>query len=101
MRNLTLNETLSINGAGYAEDIVATAATLYVGSSLYGIGLGAAKAFCTFAVTMECITPLVAAVSLASPVIALAAPAAVASLVLAANPQFETALTEKFHSYFG
>ncbi|MBS0287662.1 MAG: hypothetical protein JSR17_10220 [Proteobacteria bacterium] len=44
MRNLSLNETLSITGAGYSEYIVTAAATVYTASSLFAIGEGFGKA---------------------------------------------------------
>lgn len=103
MRNLTLNETLNVSAAGYAEDITATAATLYVGSCLYGVGLGAGKALSVYslAVMGKAATPFAAALALSTPALALAVPAVVAGVALSAHPELETALIEKFHSYFG
>ncbi len=101
MRKLTLNETLTVNGAGYAEDIVATAATLYVGGCLYSVGLGFAKAGFAAAAGLGAAAPLATAAALISPVAALAVPAAVASLVLANNPEFGETLEAKYHQYFG
>ncbi|MGD9592267.1 MAG: hypothetical protein AB7V32_07090 [Candidatus Berkiella sp.] len=101
MRSLTLNESLNVNGAGYVEDITATAATLYVGSSLYGVGLGFAKGFVACTTSMVGLAPLTAVLTPLVPVLALSVPAAAAAVVLSANPDYETALSDKFHAYFG
>ncbi len=83
----------AISGAGYAEDIVATAATLYVGSF---VGLFA-KGFTTGALK---VVAGAGAASIAGTAAFYAVPLTVGALVLHANPGLQDALSSKFHSYF-
>lgn len=108
MRNLADNEIQMVSGAGYAEDIVATAATLYVAGSISAITSGIVGTGCsamTAMVGMAGVAPLTAAMgtmaSVLTPVAALAAPFAVGAYILEVNPGMQDALIGKFHSYFG
>ncbi len=97
MRNLTVNEINAISGAGYAEDIVAAAATLYVGKSIGMFAFGFTKAAVLLAVS-PVNAPLAA---LAGGAMLISAPIAVGAYVLQQNPGMQEALSEQFHTYFG
>ncbi|MBI2790841.1 MAG: hypothetical protein HYX61_02685 [Gammaproteobacteria bacterium] len=108
MRSLATNEIQKVSGAGYAEDIVAAAATIYVAGSISVITSGFVGAGCsamTTMVGMAGIAPLTAAMgtmaSVLTPVAALAAPFAVGAYILETNQGMQDALISKYHSYFG
>jgi hypothetical protein len=108
MRSLASNEMEMVSGAGYAEDIVATAATLYVAGTISAITSSVVGAGCSAMTGMVGVTgiaPLTAAMGtmacVLTPVAALAAPIAVGAYVLETNPGMQDALVGKFHSYFG
>lgn len=109
MRSLTVNEMTKVNGAGYAEDITATAATLYVGSYIGGFAAGFTSAAGTTIGSMVggmgCLAPLSYAVGMITavltPTMYFAAPLMVGAAVLQANPGMQDALVDKYNSYFG
>lgn len=109
MRSLASNEIKMVSGAGYAEDIVATAATIYVAGTVSGITssvVGAGFSAMTGMVGMVAgLASLSAAMgtmaSVVTPVAALAAPLAIGAYILDANPSMQDALVSKYHSYFG
>ncbi len=101
MRTLNLHEAQTVNGAGYAEDITATAATLFVGGCISSVGAGVGAVVTMPFAVVSGLAPL-AGLSFFGPAIgALALPAFVATAVLSANPELMPALENKYHQYFG
>ncbi len=101
MRTLNLHEAQTVNGAGYAQDITAAAATLFVGGCISSVGAGIGAVVTMPLGLMSGLAPL-AGLSFFGPAIgALALPAFVASTVLSANPELRSDLENKFHQYFG
>lgn len=106
MRSLTLNETHAISGAGFSEDITATAATIIVGGTIGGVAAGASKAiFSTLTLLSFGLAPVASAIgtigSIITPLSAVAVPLAVGGLVLQSHPEYQDALAQKYHHYFG
>ncbi|MFI4937929.1 MAG: hypothetical protein ACHQJ6_05405 [Candidatus Berkiellales bacterium] len=106
MRTLSLNEISSVAGAGYAEDITATAATIFVAGSIsaattgaiYGAGMGLATAI---GVTNPVGWAIGAMTMVTAPAMGLGVPAAIAAKMFEVNPGLQNALVDKYHSYFG
>lgn len=102
MRTLSNNEINNVAGAGYNEDIITAAASIYVGSAIGGAASGISSA--AFAGTASLIgafsgfAPLASAVGtvgmLVSPVVFVAAP------VLAFSAVYPGVITEKVGAYF-
>lgn len=89
MRTLSSNEINSITGAGYSEDIITTAASIYVGSA---IGSAASAISATaFSTGLSAIAPLG---TIVTPLMYFAAP------VLVFEAVYPGVIAEKIESYF-
>ena len=100
MRSLTLNEMHSVTGAGFAEDITAVAATLYVAKNVAAVGVAAGSALVTPLMAMETLGPLAMVLATATPFITVMAPFVVIASVVSANPDLQAGLEANYHQYF-
>ena len=97
MRTLLTNEMNAVSGAGYSEDIVTAAASIYVGSNIGGFAAAFTKAGFTGASTAFAGTgiaaPLAMMGQIMAPAIFFLAPA------LAFDAVYPGVLAEKFAAY--
>lgn len=102
MRTLSSNEVNNVTGAGYSENIITAAASIYVGSTIGGaasaISSAAFAGTASLVGTVSGLAPIAAGIGAAgavvSPVIFFAAP------VLAFNAVYPGVIAEKVGTYF-